>query len=223
MKTTHATGIIASIALVAGIFGGSFTDVLSIEQDRGYSTTEASAFLGHVTVVQTDKDGFVKHYSQGDNLITDEGLNCAPVRLFGEAEADITDCTATALGVFDSVCVFQDVIATEGLSVTSGVAAALASCLRVDGLSFMNPANGTLSAAQFVITTTESASNSGSVTNIAYKYTGGAAANRPVAAAGLFETDGDAIFAVNDFSGGSITLQESDTLDVTWSITLAGV
>ncbi len=71
MKTIHATGIIASIALVAGIFGGSFADVLSIEQDQMYSTTEASAFLGHVTVVQTDKDGFVKHYSQSDNLITD--------------------------------------------------------------------------------------------------------------------------------------------------------
>jgi len=220
MKTIYGTGIIASIALVAGIFGGSFADVLSIEQDQGYSTTEASAFLGHVTIVHTDKDGFVKHYSQGDNLITDEGLNCAPVRLFGEAEADITDCTATALGVFDSVCVFQDVIATEGLTVTSGVAAALTSCLRADGLSFMNPANGTTNTV-FVATLTESASGSGSITDIAYRYTGGVGANQAVAAAGLFETDGDAIFAVNDFSGGSITLQESDTLDVTWSITLS--
>jgi len=219
MKTIHATGIIASIALVAGIFGGSFVDVLSIEQDQVYSTTEASAFLGHVTVVQTDKDGFVKHYSQSDNLITDEGLNCAPVRMFGEAEADISDCTATALGVFDSVCVFQDTIAVETLSVTSDVAAALSSCLRADGLSFMNPANGTTNTT-FVNTTSQSVSASGSVTDISYRYIGGVGANQAVAAAGLFETDGDAVFAVNDFSGGSITLQESDTLDVTWSITL---
>jgi len=222
MKTIHGTGIIASIALVAGIFGGSFVDVLSIEQDQVYSTAEASTFLGHVTVVQTDKDGFVKHYSQSDNVVTDEGLNCAPVRLFGEVETDITDCPAgaAALGVFDSVCVFQDVIATEGLSVTSGVGAALTACLRNDGLSFMNPANGTTNTT-FVATLTESASGTGSITDIAYRYTGGVGANQAVASAGLFETDGDALFAVNDFSGGSITLQESDTLDVTWSITLS--
>jgi len=158
--------------------------------------------------------------NQSDNLITDEGLNCAPVRLFGELEANITDCTATALGVFDSVCVFQDVIATEGLTVASDVAAALTSCLRADGLSFMNPGNGTTNTI-FVDTVTESTAGGGSTTDIAYRYTGGVGANQAVAAAGLFETDGDAIFAVNDFSGGSITLQESDTLDVTWSITLS--
>ena len=220
MKTIHSTGIIASIALVAGLFGGSFVDVLSIEQDQGYSTTEASAFLGHVTVIHSDKDGFVKHYSQSDNLITDEGLNCAPVALFGEVVGDITDCPASSLSVFDSVCVFQDNIATESLSVTSGASDALPKCLRVAGLSFMNPGNGSTNTV-FVDVPTESSAGGGSITDIAYRYTGGTGANQVVTSAALFETEGDALFAVNDFSGGAITLQESDTLDVTWSITLS--
>lgn len=219
MKTIHATGIIASIALVAGIFGGSFVDVLSIEQDQGYSTTEASAFLGHVTVVLADKDGFVKHYSQSDNLITDEGQNCAPTLLFGEAAADTTDCPNAMDKPFDSICVFQDTIATEGIGDTSGAPAALTSCLRTDGLSFLNPTNG---SGTFVLdVATEASGATTSTTDIAYTYTGGTGANQLVTAAALFETDGDALFAANDFSGGAITLQESDTLEVTWSIILS--
>jgi len=221
MKPIHGTGIIASIALIAGIFGGSLTDGSPFVQEQEFSTTETSGFLGHVTVVQTDKAGYVKHYSQGDNIIVDEALNCAPTLLFGEAAADTTDCPNAMGSPFDSVCIFQDTIATEGITDSSGASTALTSCLRTLGLAFVTPGNGTAQPATPIIdVATEASGATPSTTDIAYRYTGGTGINQLITSAGLFETEGDALFAANDFSGGAITLQESDTLDVTWSITL---
>lgn len=221
MKTIHGTGIIASLALIAGIFGGGLIDGTPFVQEQEFSTAETTGFLGHVTVLQTGEDGYVKHYSQGDNIVIDEGLNCAPTLLFGEAAADTADCPNAMGSPFDSICTFQDDIATESITDASNAVTVLSQCLRVDGLGFHTPANATAQGATPLIdVVTEASGATPSTTDIAFRYTGGVGANQLVTSAGLWETQGDALFAAADFSGGAITLQESDTLDVTWSITL---
>jgi hypothetical protein len=195
--------IMSIVAVAMGLSGFSLLEADSSIESAPLSTVEQGSMLGHIIVEVKDETGAIKQYMQTDNLITDEGLNCTPVLLFGEAAADITDCASTP-AVFDRIA----------LSTATGFGTGIS-----DG-QFTSQQAGSLAvgAPDLVDTATESSAGSGSVTDIekTFTYTG----NGVTVRSATLEDTTPLIFAVKDFDT-AVTLNTNDVLTVTWQITLS--
>ena len=77
--------IIALVVVVAfaGIFGASQAGMFALADANLTTTTATMRYLGHVTAVVYDSNGNIKSYFQTDNLIVDDGRNCATDLVFG--------------------------------------------------------------------------------------------------------------------------------------------
>lgn len=197
--------IMSIVAVAAGLSGFSLLGADSSVESAPLSTVEQGSMLGHVIVEVKDETGAIKQYMQTDNLITDEGLNCTPVLLFGETVGDITDCS-TASSVFDRIA----------LSTATGFAATISDA----GFTSQQVGSLAVGAPDLIDTATESSSGSGSITDIekTFTYTGSGVTVR---SATLENSDGTPmLFAVKDFDT-AVTLNTNDVLTVTWQITLS--
>ena len=77
--------IIALVVVVAfaGIFGASQAGMFALTDANLTTTTATMRYLGHVTAVVYDPNGNIKSYFQTDNLVVDDGRNCATDLVFG--------------------------------------------------------------------------------------------------------------------------------------------
>ena len=77
------------IVAFAGIFGASQAGMFGASQAGMFTLTDANPttttmrYLGHVTAVVSDSNGNIKSYFQTDNIVMDNGKNCATDLVFG--------------------------------------------------------------------------------------------------------------------------------------------
>jgi hypothetical protein len=84
--TTLILGV--ALAVVAGLFSAAAFGLIGTKTDAQTSTTATGLFTGHVTTIHTDAAGNVIGYRQTDNLIVNQGENCALKLLFQAVPGD---------------------------------------------------------------------------------------------------------------------------------------
>jgi hypothetical protein len=166
--------------------------------------SDNAMFLGHVVLVAKDKNGDIKAYRQTDNIVTYTGKNCVAIRVFGAmGGANATQGTACGAGVNTM----------NWIAVGTGTAAEAAT-----------DTNMTAQTGARLQDTTKGLINGTSVNpyvTLQQTFTPGAVT---IAEAGLFDASSTSngkthMFAHKTFTG--IGLGATDTLTVTWRITLA--
>ena len=196
----------------ANLVGGSLAPAEDTNPAK-YGNVDDSPFYGHVTIVHSDPAGNVLAYYQTDNAVTNEGKDCAVEILFGAAAfAGNNNCPSSAaaddfdrIGLTNGESFPFDANATSLNTVDyadSGLAPAVADSI-----------NGNTAAAG----TDYTASTIGASVDIVKTFTASDDTN-PVDGAILYDGNDDAVFAAKEFT--LVTLNTSDTLQVTWTITL---
>jgi hypothetical protein len=184
-----------AILAVGGIILGT-SGLTSVSPANKLS--DNAMFLGHVELVAKDPDGNIKAYRQTDNIVTFVGKNCAAVRIFGAPTNGTqgTDCggganTMNWIGIGTGVT--AEAATDTALTTPSGA--------RVQD-TVKGIINGTTVNPYVTLQQT---------------FTPGAVT---IAEAGLFDAVANAhMFAHKTFTG--IGMGATDTLTVTWRITLA--
>lgn len=173
-------------------------------QNTEPTTYEQTGFVGNVVLVQKDADGNIKAYRQTDNIITNVGKSCAAMELFGQTTTNTTGSQQTMCGgggansgLFNYVG-----IGTSGTAEGAGDTSITGGLTRAQdtGVGLVN-SSGTYAIIQPAA------------------FTGIAAT---IQEAGLFDaggTSGNHMFARKTFT--SIVLTASDSLTVTWRISLS--
>jgi hypothetical protein len=188
-----------AILAVGGIILGT-SGLASVSPANKLS--DNAMFLGHVELVAKDPDGNIKAYRQTDNIVTYVGKNCAAVRIFG-APSNATQGTACGGGVNTM----------NWIAVGTGTAAEAAT-----------DTNMTAQTGARLQDTTRGLVNGTSVNpyvTLQQTFTPGAVT---IAEAGIFDASSASngkthMFAHKTFTG--IPMGATDTLTVTWRITLA--
>ncbi len=206
MKQHQSLGLVAVMAVVAGLTGvTALGDISFVENDLS-SVNKNLPIWGHVIIQVTDDEGNIKNYMQTDNVITASAKGCTGNLLFGTAFATCTN-SATA---FDDIVLspdsFADNAATAALTNTGFTNQF------VSGSSLFESISNTL---------TEGLSASGTSServDIAhtFSYTGGS--SQTVTSAALMNT-ANSVFAIKNFPS-AVSLNNGDDLTVTWQITL---
>jgi len=79
-RAEYAVGV---VIVLVGIFGASQAGMFALTDANLTTTTTTMRFLGHVTAVVYDSNGNIKSYFQTDNIVVDDGRNCAADLVFG--------------------------------------------------------------------------------------------------------------------------------------------
>ena len=90
-------------AIVAGITGFVSLDAISttsLMTMQGTDIHETGLMIGHVTYEVRGMDGQIKHYLQADNVIVDQGTDCSAAAIF-----DSDDTVCTDLGNFAYIAI----------------------------------------------------------------------------------------------------------------------
>ena len=198
----------AVMVVAIGLTGANFvTGSEMTEQEKFNAMSGSSPIYGHVTVIHSDPDGNILSYAQTDNLVANDGKDCMAELIFGGTAGTACDGTAS---VFNTIVLFdgQSFPATMNASGLLGVDIT-ASCLAItDGVATPTE-NTAATGADYV-------DGTGSLSDIAVTFTAGA--TQTVDGAALFNDNDDSVLAGQTFS--SVTLNNLDTLAVTWTITL---
>lgn len=197
-----------------GIMGISLSAVVSVlfatgalsfaTQDTEPTTYEQTGFAGNVVIVQKDADGNIKAYRQTDNIVTNVGRSCAAMEIFGQATTNTTGSQQTMCGGGGANSGLFNYV---GIG-TSGTAEAVGDTSITGGLTRAQDAGVGLVNGTNTIAIIQPAA-----------FTGIAAT---IQEAGLFDaggTSGGHMFARKTFT--SIVLTASDSLTVTWRISLS--
>ncbi len=204
--------MVVAIGLTGANFvGGSLESTEDISVAK-YGTVEGSSIYGHVTIVHSDPEGNILSYVQTDNAVTNQGKDCAVEHIFSAAGglANNNCVAATANDNFDVIGLTNGQSFPFDANATSlnGVE------LTLNGLAAVA---GTVSGNAAAVGTDYTASTSGAIVDIANTFTSTADA-QGVDGAILYNAAKDAAFAAKEFT--AVTLNTSDTLAVTWTITL---
>jgi len=160
--------------------------------------SDNAMFLGHVELVAKDPDGNIKAYRQTDNTVTYTGKNCVAAKTFGEpAGANATQSVCGgATNNFNWIAIGTGT-AAEAATQTALGAEVLRTQDTVKGIINGSSVNPYVTLQQ--------------------TFTPGAST---IAEAGLFDASSNGhMFARKQFTG--IGMGATDTLTVTWRITLA--
>ncbi len=205
MKQTKLA--LSAVMIVAvGLIGTNFvTGSEMTDQEKINAYVDSSSVYGHITIVHSDPDGNILAYAQTDNIVTNQGKDCMAERLFGGTAGSVCAAVSTTdqfnrIGLFSGATfVLEDTAALETPIIAAGL-----------GL-----ASGTVTTNTAAAGTGTTVVN-GAMADIAKTFT--ATATQAVDGAGLYNAGDDALFAGQVFS--SVTLNNLDTLAVTWTITL---
>ncbi len=210
MKQIDSRILIGVIAvLAAGLIGviGTSSTPLAIGTSTIDGFQDGSGMLGHLTLVATDSDGQIKAYQQTDNVVTRVGHNCFAHILFeptGPTGGSVT-CGGDP-GVFDAIAIGTG----SGQTDTSTT---LATQTATTGLTPDTDANGVLVADN---------TGAGATAIVEVTFTS-AGATTSITEAGIFNNTNTAspaqMLAYRDFT--AISLDNGDSLTVTWTITVA--
>lgn len=213
MNRTKTIALFTAVfAVTVGILGMNGLSATSFGIIPATTSTagEAQGLLGHVTYILSDENGNIKSYLQSDNIVTTRGQNCATQMLFGNTTAPLAasciDATGATTG-FNQIAI--------GNATTSTVAATdTALAVNGGGLEIKRSQGTTTFATSQAIITSPSF-----VFNAASDNTAGTT----VTQSGLF--DGATVGAANSnlFADQAISIAvgSTDTLVVTWTITLS--
>ena len=205
----HTKLALSAVMIVAvGLVGTNFVTGLEMTPDDEMNAfVRSSPVYGHVTVIHSDPSGQIMSYSQGDNIVTHEGKDCSVEILF-LGTGGIQGCPAT--GASDN---FDAIGLTNGqtFKVTANATA----------LNGADLSSGDLKPQDAVVTSNLNATGTaGSAVSIAKTFTKAAGAGQAVDGAILYNNATTVAFAAQTFA--SVTLNEDDTLAVTWTITFGG-
>ena len=205
MKQYQSLGLVAVMAVVAGLTGVTALGDFSFVENDASSMNTNVPIMGHVIITVTDNEGNIKNYMQTDNIITEDGKMCVGELLFDPGTNGCPDSATVFDDIVLSSASFPDTAATAGLT-NSGFTPQLVGSL-----------------AEFSSTAvTEAVAASGSTTGAridlahTFSYTGGS--SQTVTSAALMNT-ANSVFAIKDFPS-AVSLNNGDDLTVTWQITL---
>ena len=214
MKNIQNFGLLAAVVFAVGMVGFNLSDgTFDLNQADSSAMASAAGIVGHLEVIHTDSEGNILSYLQTDNAITNKGVNCTMVLLFGAA-TNADQCNgAPSAGSFNVIAV--DSAAQAGLDLRANKTG---NQFRTLGFS--------PSVADSVTITTAADGNLAGPVNGVVRLTEVFTATGPATVHGASLINSTALndyglFAYKDFSG-SITLAEFDQLTVNWDITIQG-
>jgi len=214
-------------AIIAGITGFVGLDAISatslITMQSASDIQESGLMIGHVTYEVRGMDGQIKHYLQSDNVIVDKGTDCAAQAIFNDGDLDV--CTLGGNGGFAFIAIGnatgQTAQATDiALDVSDG-----------GSLAFGTGGGGEMDRSEFInadITaatpTLDTVVTIATPQNSPFTFTDLGSAGTTVTQSGLFD-DGSSetgnMFAIKNIPAGGLDVFSTDTLSVTWTITLS--
>lgn len=189
--------------------------IVNLSESIGVSEqveTNNFAMMGHVTFEHRGPNGDVKSYSQGDNVIVNNGENCVMKLLFGRTggdESGSTVCKSTLDSGFRYIALEES-----------------ATAVAEDDTDLNDPADsaGLSTPLWCEATWTNSTGTSSSAqVDCAVTFTN-SGASETITGAGLFNATGldTRSMIAHKLAASSATVDTSDTLTVTWTITMAG-
>ncbi len=219
--TTLVLGV--SLAVVAGLFSATIFGVGPIKNTIQAAPGAAGLFMGHVTLTVTDTDGNIKAYRQTDNLVVNQGENCALKLLFQEVPG-------AAVSGTDPDCAGAN---TKGYKIIAigNATNAVASDHAKLGSIYPVTTNSThitgLVPKQTTTTTWTNSTGSGAGTTASVvqsaTFTNTSGNAQTVTESGLFNSTDEStnsMFARQTFT--SVSLNANDALTVQWTVTLGG-
>jgi len=215
----HTKLALSAVMIVAvGLVGTNFVTGLEMTPESEMNAfVQSSPVFGHVTVIHSDPSGNIMSYSQGDNIVTREGKDCIIERLFDTTDTLITCNASSPNDLFNVIGLTNSsgngfaeapTLATNA-TLTNGLVARDLCC---DGLG---PASVT--GPDPDLTFVAASGSTGAQIGIKNTFTA-TTDNNPVDGAILYNAGIDAVFAAQKFA--AVTLNDQDTLAVTWTITL---
>ncbi len=196
----------AIIALSIGVLGVYGFQSFNLGESQTSSTnSEGSHIAGHVTMFVTDPDGRVTAYRQSDNIIVNQGADCANKALFAPSSGITTSCSGSP-GTFNVLALGTG---TNGNT-------------RTDlNLNAETAATGLARATASTVNATAAPSGGTSKVSLSNTFTNTSGGTVTITEAGLFNSTNrasDAMFAEEPVS--SIALNNNDALTVKWTISL---
>ena len=185
------------VAAIVGTVGGAY----GVIQDAQFtdSQMDTANIYGHVEMVVKDADGNVKQYLQSDNLIVDAGMDQMGDLMFPDINLN---------GAVDNKFSYIG-IGVGTLAAAAGntdVQTAIGGCSRVQDSNVNSPA---------------ATSPTGSITvTVDASFSGATCANAAVNEAVLANAASGGDILARKLFASSVNLGASDTLDVTWTITI---
>ena len=206
-------------AIVAGVAGLISVDAISasslVTMQGASDFHESGLMIGHVTYEVRGADGQIKHYLQGDNLITKKGTDCAAQAIFNDLDTDV--CTLGSGFGFIAI----------------GNSTNLAPLASADNTKLDDDGSGGKEIHRSDFINAAITANSGLGTNVIisnsgtpFTFTDLGPSGTKVTQSGLFDAatrETGNMFSIKDIPvplGGGITVNNADTLAVTWTITL---
>lgn len=209
-------------AIVAGVAGLISIDAISatplVTMQGASDFHESGLMIGHVTYEVRGADGHVKHYVQGDNLITKQGTDCAAQAIFDDGNTDV--CTLTGSGGFAFIAI--------GNSTNALIALASSDDTTLDDDEAGGKEIHRSDFINAVITANTGAGTKVFISNSAtpFTFTDLGTFGTKVTQSGLFDAAiGGNMFSIKDIPDavfGGIQVNNADTLAVTWTISLTG-
>ena len=221
------TGIALIGVLVVGIAGFISLDAISatsfVTMKVASDVHETGKMIGHVTYELRGADGNIKHYVQSDNMIVDLGTDCAATAIF-DTDDGSGICTLGGNGGFAFIAIGNATDKTAGatnvtLAISDGGSANFGAgggdeVARSQNIidALITPAVGT------------SVDTTVSIASLPFRFDD-LGSNTLVTQSGLFDSAGFAagnMFSIRDIPpiGTGLTVNNADTLSVTWTITL---
>lgn len=192
------------VAVSAGMLGSFGIFTIDSGVDNASSTSTESANLkGHIVLVVKDSEGNIKEYQQTDNIVTAAGKECVMEKLWGVATA----CPAS-IGTFTGIALS---------SATFAEVASTANEIAVSAIEGLLSGNGFDRTQGGVTNSVDPTGLTNGIVTVSHTFTAGIA--QSVVSAALFETTGSTVFAAKAFDS-TVDLASSDTLTVTWNITV---
>jgi hypothetical protein len=197
---------------------------------------ETSKMIGHVTYELRGADGNIKHYVQSDNVIVQDGTDCAATSIFDTANVDLA-CSLSGEGGFAFIAIGNATIASgasadaddSALDISGTGSAGFGTGSGLDpktegdemGRSdFINADISLASTSPTGVTTVSIASGPFAFDKVNLDV---GPRGTVITQSGLFDSAaGGNMFSIRDIppDGTGLTVTEADTLSVTWTITL---
>jgi len=238
MKRNMSLALIG--VLVVGIAGFISLDAFSatsfVTMKAASDIHETGQMIGHVTYELRDANGNIKHYSQSDNVIVQDGTDCAATSIFDTANVDLA-CSLSGEGGFAFIAIGNATIASGVLADPGDSALAISGTGSVgfgtgsgndpktegDEMGRSDFINADISIASTSPTGVTTVSIASGPFNFDKANIDVGPRGTVITQSGLFDSAaGGNMFSIRDIPpvGTGLTVTEADTLSVTWTITL---
>ena len=205
--------------VAVGLIGTNFVTGLEMTGEEKFDALSTSnTVFGHITMIHSDQDGNILSYVQTDNEVAAIGKDCMSNQVFGNSD---TNCSSTGTSAFNTIALFvgESFPITMNATGNDGDVKGAGPGLDDTKILASNAAGLGIIVADSVTNNANATSGgTGTKTDIKKTFTAGSTVTQAVDGAALYNDDEDAVLAGQRFT--SVTLNESDTLAITWTITV---